>query len=105
MASVLNSRLDNPDKILSAINEAIKLDIPILLPDVNRSEEFFCIDEIPGPNRSIRFGLSAIKTLGEGAIRPIVSERKDNGPYLSLEDFCRRADLSSLNKRTLQSLI
>ena len=105
MASVLNSRLDNPDKILSAINEAIKLDIPILLPDVNRSEEFFCIDEIPGANRSIRFGLSAIKTLGEGAIRPIVSERKDNGPYLSLEDFCRRADLSSLNKRTLQSLI
>ena len=105
MASVLNSRLDNPDKILSAINEAIKLDIPILLPDINRSEEFFSIDEIPNADRSIRFGLAAIKTIGEGAIKPIVSERKDNGPYLSLEDFCRRANLSNLNKRTLQSLI
>ena len=105
MASVLNSRLDNPDKILSAINEAIKLDIPILLPDVNRSEEFFSIDEVLENDRSIRFGLAAIKTIGESAIKPIVNERKDNGPYLSLEDFCRRANLSGMNKRTLQSLI
>jgi DNA polymerase-3 subunit alpha len=49
--------------------------------------------------------LAAVKTVGEGAVRPIVGERKKNGPYESIDDFCRRADVSSLNRRTLESLI
>ena len=110
MASVLNSRLDHTDRVVSAINECAKLKIPVLPPDVNRSGEFFSIDKESGdkesgPVASLRFGLAAIKTIGEGAIRPLVEERKKNGPYESIDDFCRRADVSALNRRTLESLV
>jgi len=116
MASVLNSRLDNPEKTLNSMNECLRLQIHILLPDINRSEEFFCIDhDSGGPNGDsrvegastgpgLRIGLAAIKTVGEGAVRPIVEERKKNGPYKSIDDFCRRAGASGLNRRTLESL-
>ena len=105
MASVLTSRLDHPDKVVSSINECSKMGIPVMLPDVNRSDEYFTIDKDSGPVTGIRFGLAAVKTVGEGAIRPIVEERKKGGPYLSIDDFCRRADVSSLNRRTLESLV
>ena len=116
MAAVLNSRLDNPEKTLNSMNECLRLKIPILLPDVNRSEEFFSIDhDTSGSNigesgeRSangpgLRIGLAAIKTVGEAAVRPIVEDRKTNGPYKSIDDFCRRAGASGLNRRTLESL-
>lgn len=105
MASVLNSRLDNTERMVSSINECSKLKIPVLLPDINRSEEFFTIDKESGPTPSLRFGLAAVKTVGEGAIRPIVAERKQNGPFQSIDDFCQRADVSGLNRRTLESLV
>jgi len=116
MAAVLNARLDNPEKTLSSMNECFRLGIPILLPDINRSEEFFSIDhqtegqrlddqnqDVPtGPG--LRIGLAAIKTVGEGAIRPIVADRKENGPFKSIDDFSRRAGASGLTRRTLESL-
>ena len=105
MASVLNSRLDNTDRIVSSINECSKLKIPVLLPDINRSEEFFTIDKDSGATPSLRFGLAAVKTVGEGAIQPIVAERKQNGFFQSIDDFCQRADVSGLNRRTLESLV
>ena len=105
MASVLNSRLDNPDRIVSSINECSKLQIPVLPPDVNRSGEFFTIDKESGDRPGLRFGLAAIKTVSEGAIRPLVQERRENGPYATIEDFCRRADVGSLNRRTLENLV
>ena len=105
MASVLNARLDHTGRVINAINECAKLKIPVLPPDVNRSAEFFSIDKDSGPTPSLRFGLAAVKTIGEGAIRPLVAERKKNGPYRSIDDFCRRADVSSLNRRTLESLV
>ena len=127
MASVLNSRMDHPDKIVTSINECFRLGIPVLLPDINKSEEGFSIEkgssaeqgraEEPGhpPNSngdtgnrtstSIRIGLAAVKTVGEGAVRPLVDERKSNGEYTSIDDFCRRADSKGLNRRTLESLI
>ncbi len=105
MASVLNSRLDHPDKIVSSINECSKLKIPVLLPDVNRSGEFFTIDKESGPTPGLRFGLAAVKTVGEGAVKPLVAKRKENGPYDSIDDFCRRADVSGLNRRTLENLV
>src|SRR5919106_4608655 len=104
MASVINSRLDQTEKVVNAINECSKLDIPVLLPDINRSGEFFTIDKENGSPPALRFGLAAVKTVGEAAVRPIVDERKKNGPYESIDDFCRRADVSSLNRRTLESL-
>ena len=105
MASVLNSRLDHPDKIISSINECSKLKIPVLLPDINRSGEFFTIDKESGPTAGLRFGLAAVKTVGEGAVRPLVAARGESGPYDSIDDFCRRADVSGLNLRTLESLV
>ena len=105
MASVLNSRLDNTDRVVSSINECSQLKIPVLLPDINRSEEFFTIDKDSGPRPSLRFGLAAVKTVGEGAIQPIVAERKQNGPFQSIDEFCQRADVSGLNRRTLESLV
>ena len=105
MCSVLNSRLDNTDRIVSSINECSKLQIPVLLPDINLSGEFFTIDKESGPTPSLRFGLAAIKTVGEGAVKPLVAERQGNGPFESIDDFCRRADVSGLNRRTLESLV
>jgi DNA polymerase-3 subunit alpha len=105
MASVLNSRLDHPDKVVSSINECSKMGIPVMLPDVTRSGEYFTIDKDSGPTTGLRFGLAAVKTVGEGAVRPLVDERKKGGPYLSIDDFCRRADVSNLNRRTLESLV
>ena len=105
MASVLNSRLDNTERVVSSINECSKLKIPVLLPDINRSEEFFTIDKDSGPTPSLRFGLAAVKTVGEGAILPIVAERKEHGLFQSIDDFCQRADVSGLNRRTLESLV
>ena len=116
MAAVLNSRLDNPEKTLGSMNECFRLNIPILLPDINRSEEFFSIDHQTNGQRTdsldegkatgpgLRIGLAAIKTVGEAAVRPIVAERKENGPYKSVDDFSRRAGASGLNRRTLESL-
>ena len=104
MAAVLNSRLDNPDKTVGSINECFRLGIPVHLPDVNRSGEFFTIDndqDRPG----LRIGLAAIKTVGEGAVRPLVEERNENGPYESIDDFCRRAGAAGLNRRTMESLV
>jgi DNA polymerase-3 subunit alpha len=105
MTSVLNCSVDNPDKVISAINESSKLHIPILLPNINRSEAFFSIENEDIETPSIRFGLAAVKTIGETAIRPIVEERKEKGPYSSIDNFCRRADIHGLNRRTIESLI
>ena len=116
MAAVLNSRLDNPEKTLGSMNECFRLNIPILLPNINRSEEFFSIDHDTSDQRydgqernmpsgpGLRIGLAAIKTVGEMAVRPVVAERKESGPYKSIDDFSRRAGASGLNRRTLESL-
>ena len=116
MAAVLNSRLDNPEKTLGSMNECFRLNIPILLPNINRSEEFFSIDHDTSDQRydgqesnmpsgpGLRIGLAAIKTVGETAVRPVVAERKESGPYKSIDDFSRRAGASGLNRRTLESL-
>jgi DNA polymerase-3 subunit alpha len=104
MVAVLNSRLDHPEKIVTSINECFRLGIPVLLPDINRSDEFFTIDQDSGPIAGIRVGLAAVKTVGEAAVRPLVEEREANGPYESIDDFCHRAGARGLNRRTLESL-
>ncbi|MEK7806839.1 MAG: DNA polymerase III subunit alpha, partial [Chloroflexota bacterium] len=82
-----------------------RLGIPVLLPDINKSEDLFTIDKDSGPAPALRFGLAAIKTVGEGAVRPLVEERKQNGPYRSADDLCRRAGPRAFNRRTLESLV
>ena len=105
MAAVLNARLDNTEKVISSINECFRLGIPIRLPDVNRSGEFFTIDHDDEGKAGLRIGLAAIKTVGEGAVKPLVEERRENGVYQSVDDFCNRAGAANLNRRTLESMV
>ena len=105
MASVLNSRRDHPDRMASAITECLRMEIPVFQPDVNRSRVEFAIDKNGDGEEGIRFGLSAIKNLGETAVEPLVQERISKGRFASLGDFVRRVDLRGINRRSLESLI
>jgi DNA polymerase III subunit alpha len=82
------------------INECREMGIRILPPDVNQSEWSFTPD-----GEAIRFGLGAVKNLGQGAVEAISKAREAEGPYTSIYQFCERVDLSAINRRMLESLI
>jgi DNA polymerase-3 subunit alpha len=107
MSAVLTNEMGNTDKIVKYINECRDLGIEILPPDINQSELTFTPVSGEGPQAShkIRFGLAAIKNVGENAIRAILETRHTQGPFKSLFDFCERVDSRALNKRMLESLI
>ncbi|MDP6102110.1 MAG: OB-fold nucleic acid binding domain-containing protein, partial [Dehalococcoidia bacterium] len=105
MAAVLNAHVGQRDKISSDVTECLRLGIPVLLPDVNRSEADFSIDINSDGKPVIRFGLASVKNVGSLAILPIVDERKEKGSYQSVEDLCRRADLGGVNRRAMESLL
>ena len=88
------------EKIAQAVAECKRLNIKVLPPDINKSDNEFMIED----KISIRFGLSAIKNVGEAAISNII-ENRQNGPFISFEDFCARVELSTINKKTMESLI
>jgi DNA polymerase-3 subunit alpha len=96
MASILTSERGNQDKIVKYINECREMSIPILPPDVNVSDVFFTAS-----GSGIRFGLAAIKNVGESAISSIVDQK----PFKTLFDFCDRVDSRTVNKRVIESLI
>ena len=104
MSAVLTMHMGQAEKINSVVNECRRLDIPVLPPDINKSGSAFSIEDADG-QKCIRFGLGAIKNVGLGAVAPIVACREEEGSFKSIEDFCRRADLRAINKRTLESLI
>ncbi len=95
---------DQPEKVASAVTECRRLGISILPPDINRSQVSFSIEK-DGAAPAIRFGLSAIKNVGPGAVEPMVAERSKNGEFQSIEDLCRRCDLRGINRRVVESLI
>jgi len=111
MTAVLESATGDMDKVATAIAECRRLGIPILPPDVNKSKASFTIETLDsalagspsGP--AIRFGLAAIKNVGEGAVQEIIAARERGGPFKSVEDFCRRVGGQVINKRVLESLI
>ncbi len=88
------------EKIAQAAAECKRLNIEVLLPDINKSGQDFIIEN----GEKVRFGLSAVKNVGAAAIGNIISTRK-NGDFKSFEDFCQRVDLSTINKKTMESLI
>lgn len=99
MVALLNSVKDNTDKVALYLQECREMDIEVLPPDINESGYDFTP---AGP--SLRFGLGAIKNVGQSAIETIVEARKE-GEFTSLYDFCRRTDLGRVNHRVLESLI
>ncbi|MFQ5859984.1 MAG: DNA polymerase III subunit alpha [Dehalococcoidia bacterium] len=105
MTSVMNSRLGNMEKTAVSVAECLRLKIPVLLPDVNRSGVEFTIVADQQGNPAISFGLAAVKNVGEGAVRSIVEAREQDGPFQFIEELCRRAELRGLNRRALESLI
>jgi DNA polymerase-3 subunit alpha len=99
-AALLGTEINNKDKITAYIQEAKENGIQILPPDVNESLWLFNVI-----GQTIRFGLGAVKGVGEGAVEDIVRERTENGPFKGFVDFCERVNLKSVNKRVLESLI
>jgi DNA polymerase III subunit alpha len=110
MTGVLSLEVSNTEKIANFVSECQRMGITILPPDVNKSLLVFAPErtkdaETPeGVPNAIRFGLAAVKNVGEGAMAAAIEERK-KGPFKSLEDFCSRIDTKSVNKKTLESLV
>jgi len=93
------------EKVASAVAECRRLGISVLPPDINRSQASFSIEKGEVTTPAIRFGLAAIKNVGQGAVEPIIAERSKGGEFKSIEDLCRRVDLRGVNKRVMESLI
>ncbi len=102
MSALLTSEKADTERIGFLIDECKKINIEVLAPDVNESFRNFSV--IPKTNK-IRFGLLAIKNVGENVVDAIISERKENGPYKSISDFISRVDCKAINRKSLESLI
>ncbi len=101
MAAVLSSDMDRTDKIVTFIDECRALGLEVVPPDVNASEYAFTVRD----ERTIVYGLGAIKGVGQSAIESLLAARAEGGPFHDLHDLCRRADLRRLNRRVLEALI
>jgi DNA polymerase-3 subunit alpha len=100
MAALLTTEKANGDKLVQYVNEAREMGIEVLPPDVNRSGLDFTVEDA-----RVRFGLSAIKNVGEGAIRSILDARDSQGPFGCLHDLCEQADPRLVNKRVVEALV
>ena len=100
MTSVLSAFRDNEEKVAAAVAECRRLGIEVRPPDVHRSFVEFTVED-----DAIRFGLLAVKNVGEGAIQSIIDAREAGGEFHSMTDMCSRVDLRLVNKRVLESLI
>ncbi|HET7648487.1 MAG TPA: DNA polymerase III subunit alpha [Gaiellaceae bacterium] len=100
MAALISSVMNTKDKVPFYVNACEELEIEVLPPDVNESQVDFAV--VDG---KIRFGLNAVKNVGEAACRAIVAARAEGGPFTSIWDFTERVDPSVANKRALESLV
>jgi len=103
MAALMTSNYDNIDKLAIEITECQHMGIEVLPPDINESFVNFGI--VPIEQSQIRFGMSAIKNVGVGAVEEIVRERKENGKFLSIENFLDRVNTHVVNHKVMESLI
>ena len=100
MTALLSCDMNNTDKVVLYINECSEHDIEVLPPDINESVKDFSVKD-----DRVRFGLAAVKNVGENALDSIVEERVKNGKFLSISDFCNRVDSRKVNSRVIESLI
>ena len=100
MAALLSNELDNTDKISLFVAEAKAMGITVLGPSVNESGSVFTVGE-----KSIRFGLSAIKNVGQAAVQLIIAAREKDGPFRDLHDLCARVESRGMNKKLVESLV
>jgi DNA polymerase III subunit alpha len=104
MSALLTHDASTTDRLAVVIAECTRMGIKILPPDVNHSHLFFT-PEKRGDAMAIRFGLASIKNVGAGAMQSVVAERESEGGFASLEDFCRRLDSRTVNRKILESLV
>ena len=100
MAALMTSVIDNPGKVAEYIYTCRQMGIKILPPDINVGEGRFSVD-----GDTIRYGLTAIKSIGRPVIEAIVAEREQNGPFKNLKDLIERLSGKEVNKRTIESFI
>jgi len=105
MAAMMNSVVGNADKISAYIQYCRSKNIPVLPPHVNASDRKFTVETDQKGVKCVRMGMSGVKNVGNHAVDAIVLERKLNGPYRSVFDFCRRINSEHINKRAVESLI
>lgn len=103
MVAVLSAESGNTEKIVAAVDECKRLGIEVLPPDINFSAIGFTTEKKEG-KKAIRFGLSAIKNVGQAAVK-VILETRNEGSFSSLFDFCLRVDSKATNKKVLESLI
>jgi DNA polymerase-3 subunit alpha len=113
LAALLTSVKGDKDKSAVYLNECRQLEIAVLVPDVNESDMDFAVRRTSVPPReeggppteteAIRFGLSAVRNVGEGVVAKIIEARDEGGPFTDFYDLCERVDPSVLNKRTIES--
>jgi DNA polymerase III subunit alpha len=104
LAALLTSVKTNKDQTAVFLNECRQLGIEVLVPDVNESVSDFSVRD-RSDGKAVRFGLSAVRNVGEGVVVHIVAAREAGGPFTDFYDFCDRVDPTVLNKRTVESLI
>ncbi len=101
MAAVMSADMENTDKIVGLIDDCRDLGLTVLPPDVNSSKIHFTVADA----RSIRYGLGAIKGVGEAALTGIVAAREQGDAFQSLYDFCQRVDMKKINRRVMEALV
>ncbi len=100
LAALMTSEKDRTEKLMRYIHYCRDMELPVDPPDVNASERDFL-----APDGRIRFGLGAVKNIGEAALESIFAARREDGPFTSLFDFCSRVELKKVNRRVIESLI
>jgi len=101
MAAVMSADLDNTDRLVTLKDDCRKQQLHLVAPDVNRSEYAFSVSD----DRTILYGLGAIKGVGRGAVESVIAERSLHGEFTGLAEFCRRVDHDKLNRRALEAMI
>ena len=100
MASVLSNNMNDIKQVTFFMEECKRMKLNVLGPDVNESYYKFSVNQ----NNAVRFGMGAIKGVGHGAVKTIVEERKNEGPYKSIFDLAKRIDLRAANKKAFENL-
>jgi len=105
MSGLLSNEINNTDKIGVFVSECYRMGIEILPPDLNKSKQRFAPEKMKNGEMSIRYGLAAIKNVGEAAMEMLIAEREQNGVFESLDDLANRLDSKVINRRILENLI
>jgi DNA polymerase-3 subunit alpha len=101
MAAMLSADMDHTDKVVMLIHECEAMKLRVRRPDINTSLYEFAVEG----DSAILYGLGAVRGVGRGAVEALIAEREARGPFVSLEDLCRRLDLQKINRRVLEALL